>query len=51
MAGGERDNREPPTGEAALIEAAKTNSHAFAPLYQHYFDPVYRYAFHRLGDP
>ncbi|HEY7416489.1 MAG TPA: sigma factor, partial [Ktedonobacteraceae bacterium] len=35
-------------GEAALIEAAKTNPAAFEPLYQRYKGRVYRYLFFRL---
>ena len=37
--------------EAALVAAARRDPQAFAPLYQRYFDPVYRYCYRRLGGP
>lgn len=37
--------------EPALVAAARTDRRAFAPLYAHYVDPVYRYCWRRLGDP
>ena len=37
--------------EAALVAAARRDPRAFAPLYQRYFDPVYRYCYRRLGNP
>lgn len=35
--------------EAALVARARTDPQAFAPLYDRYFDAVYRYCYHRLG--
>jgi RNA polymerase sigma-70 factor (ECF subfamily) len=35
--------------DEALMVAAKRDRAAFGPLYQRYVDPVYRYAFRRLG--
>jgi RNA polymerase sigma-70 factor (ECF subfamily) len=35
--------------ERAHIELAKRDPHAFAPLYVHYFDPVYRYILRRVN--
>ena len=40
-----------PPSDAAMIAAARTDPHAFAPLYRRYVDPVYRYCYRRLGDP
>ncbi len=37
--------------EAAWVAAARCDPRAFAPLYQRYFDPVYRYCYRRLGSP
>jgi RNA polymerase sigma-70 factor (ECF subfamily) len=37
--------------EAVLVGLAKRDPHAFAPLYQRYVDPVYRYCYRRLSDP
>jgi RNA polymerase sigma-70 factor (ECF subfamily) len=37
--------------EAAQIALARRDPRAFAPLYEHYADPVYRYCHRRLGDP
>lgn len=36
--------------EALLIAAAQADPRAFAPLYDRYLDPVFRYCFRRLGD-
>jgi RNA polymerase sigma-70 factor (ECF subfamily) len=36
--------------EDALIARAQLDSDAFARLYETYFDAVYRYCYHRLGD-
>jgi RNA polymerase sigma-70 factor (ECF subfamily) len=36
--------------EAALVAHAKRDRAAFAPLYAHYFDPIYRYCYRRLGN-
>lgn len=36
--------------EQSLFELARRDPRAFAPLYQHYFDSVHRYAMRRLGD-
>lgn len=38
------------TDEAALVTAAKRDRSAFAPLYQRYVDPVYRYCVRCLGN-
>ncbi|MEA2597226.1 MAG: hypothetical protein QOF01_3695 [Thermomicrobiales bacterium] len=35
--------------EAALVVAAQRDPHAFAPLYDRYLDPVYRYCYRSLG--
>ena len=35
--------------EVTLVERARRDRHAFAPLYARYFDPVYRYCYRRLG--
>ena len=35
--------------DAALVVAAQGDPAAFAPLYDRYFDPVYRYCYRRLG--
>lgn len=37
--------------DAWLVMAAKADPRAFAPLYDRYFDPVYRYCYRRLGHP
>jgi RNA polymerase sigma-70 factor, ECF subfamily len=36
--------------DARVIALAKRDPRAFAPLYDRYFDPVYRYCYRRLGD-
>lgn len=36
--------------ERALVARARLDPAAFAPLYEAYFDAVYRYCYHRLGD-
>ena len=47
--------RSPATGaagepdEAELVARAQCDPRAFEPLYARYFDPVYRYCYHRLG--
>jgi RNA polymerase sigma-70 factor (ECF subfamily) len=41
----------PGDDDAWLVAKAKSNPHAFAPLYDRYFDPVYRYCSRRLGHP
>jgi RNA polymerase sigma-70 factor (ECF subfamily) len=41
----------PVDGDAWLVVAAKADPRAFAPLYDRYFDPVYRYCYRRLGHP
>jgi RNA polymerase sigma-70 factor (ECF subfamily) len=45
--------REPATendeADADLVAAARRDPRAFAPLYQRYVDPVYRYCFRHLG--
>lgn len=35
--------------DALLVARAQRDPTAFAPLYDAYFDPVYRYCYHRLG--
>lgn len=35
--------------ELALVEAARDNPDAFAPLYQRYVDQIYRFCYRRLG--
>jgi RNA polymerase sigma-70 factor (ECF subfamily) len=35
--------------EAALVARAQVDRAAFAPLYERYLDPVYRYCYRRLG--
>jgi RNA polymerase sigma-70 factor (ECF subfamily) len=35
--------------DAALVAAARSNPHAFGPLYERYVEPVYRYCYVRLG--
>jgi len=35
--------------DALLVARAQSDPAAFAPLYELYFDPVYRYCYHRLG--
>jgi RNA polymerase sigma-70 factor, ECF subfamily len=40
----------PAEAEEALLARAQRDPHAFAPLYEAYFDAVYRYCYHRLGD-
>jgi RNA polymerase sigma-70 factor (ECF subfamily) len=37
--------------EAAQIALARRDPRAFAPLYERYADPIYRYCHRRLGDP
>ena len=38
-----------PAGDADLVAGAKGDPRAFAELYRHYVDAVYRYCAHRLG--
>lgn len=40
-----------PDDDAALVECARQDPQAFAPLYGRYVDPVYRYCYRRLGEP
>ena len=40
-----------PLDEAAQIALARRDPHAFAPLYERYADPIYRYCHRRLGVP
>jgi RNA polymerase sigma factor (sigma-70 family) len=42
-------DRSPPADEATIIARARQDPAAFAPLYQVYVDPVYRYCYRRLG--
>ena len=37
--------------EAAWIEAARTDPRAFAPLYDRYAEPIYRFCYRKVGDP
>jgi len=37
--------------EEALVEQARRDPRAFAPLYARYADPVYRFCYRRLGEP
>jgi RNA polymerase sigma-70 factor, ECF subfamily len=39
-----------PRDEAALVVAAQNDPAAFAPLYERYVDPIYRYAYRRVGN-
>jgi RNA polymerase sigma-70 factor (ECF subfamily) len=36
--------------DARVVALAKRDPRAFAPLYDRYFEPVYRYCYRRLGD-
>lgn len=38
------------SNEASLIERAKKNSADFRPLYEHYYNPIFRFVLRRLGD-
>lgn len=40
-----------PRFEQAAVRAAQKDRAAFAPLYERYADPVYRYCLNRLSDP
>jgi len=40
-----------PPSDAALVRAAQRDPLAFAPLYQRYATPVYRYCFRQTADP
>lgn len=37
-------------GDAAAVTAAQADRQAFAPLYERYVTPIFRYCYHRLGD-
>jgi RNA polymerase sigma-70 factor (ECF subfamily) len=50
-AAGERDIVIRPLDEPAQIALAQRDPAAFAPLYEHYADDVYRYCYRRLGNP
>lgn len=41
--------RPPEEPESAIIERAQLDPGAFGPIYDRYFDPVYRYCYRRLG--
>lgn len=41
---------QPWADEAELIARAKSDSHAFGPLYERYVDRIYRYIYRRIGD-
>ncbi len=49
------DPNQPPApseaGDERLIADAIADPHAFAPLYQRYVTPVYRYCYRRVADP
>lgn len=42
---------EPEDVEAAWIDAARHDAHAFAPLYDRYAIPIYRFCYRKVGDP
>lgn len=42
-------SQEPAASEPDLVAQARSDREAFAALYDRYFDPVYRYCYHRLG--
>ena len=44
------DQSEVEVSDALVVEAAKTDPHAFGELYDRYYDRVYRYVYHRLGN-
>ena len=44
------DRIEQAPDDAVLVARARHDPRAFAPLYDRYFDPVYRYCHRRLGD-
>ncbi len=50
-AAGERGILIRPLDEPAQIVLAQRDPAAFAPLYEHYADDVYRYCYRRLGNP
>ncbi len=37
--------------EAQIIQEARTDPAAFAPLYEHYFERIYNYCLRRIGQP
>jgi RNA polymerase sigma-70 factor (ECF subfamily) len=41
----------PPADEPALIAAARRHPAAFAPLYERYSAPIFRYCMRKVGDP
>ena len=45
------EHRDEGADEQALIERAKRDPQAFAPLYDRYVDDIYRYTFRRLRNP
>src|SRR4051812_26148265 len=50
-AAGEESDADPiPRDDEALVAAAQVDRAAFAPLYQRYADPVFRFCYRRLGD-
>jgi RNA polymerase sigma-70 factor (ECF subfamily) len=42
---------DPPDFEAAWIEASRADPRAFAPLYERYAGPIYRYCYRMVSDP
>src|SRR5699024_10012596 len=49
--GTDRDAGEPGDVELAWIAAARDDPRAFAPLYDRYAVPIYRFCFRKVGDP
>lgn len=47
----DREAAEPTDLESAWIEASKIDPHAFAPLYNRYAIPIYRFCYRKVGDP
>lgn len=47
----DREATEPADPEIAWIEAAKSDPRAFAPLYDRYATPIYRFCYRKVGDP
>lgn len=43
-------HHDPAETEATLVAKAQCDPQAFADLYDRYFEPIYRYCYHRLGD-
>lgn len=43
-------HHDPAETEATLVAKAQCDPQAFADVYNRYFEPIYRYCYHRLGD-